>query len=196
MPEPACAAVILAAGASTRLGQPKQLISIGGETLLSRTARLAREAGCDPVIVVLGFDAARMCVALADAPVILVQNHDWQSGMGSSLRRGIAAVTQLDPPPSEALLLVCDQLALTAGLLRELRRVHACGEKPITAACYAERPGVPAIFSARYFAELMEVEGDRGARGVIDRHAEDVALVEFEDGTLDLDMPEQLRDLK
>jgi molybdenum cofactor cytidylyltransferase len=84
---------------------------------------------------------------------------------------------------------------LSAGFLNELRRVHALGEKPVTAAHYAGRAGVPAIFMARFFPELLKVEGDRGARAILERHAAEVALVEFEDGVIDLDTPEQLRHL-
>jgi molybdenum cofactor cytidylyltransferase len=196
MSEKACAAVILAAGASTRLGQAKQLVSINGEALLLRTVRVAREAGCGPIVVVTGFDAERMRAVLEDAAVMVVNNEDWRSGMGSSLRCGVAALDGLDPRPSDALLLVCDQIALSADVLRELRRVHARGERPITASRYAGRAGVPAIFAAQYFPELLQVEGDRGARGVLERHADDVALIEFGDGVMDLDTPEQLGDLR
>jgi molybdenum cofactor cytidylyltransferase len=196
MSEKACAAVILAAGASTRLGQAKQLVSINGEALLLRTVRVAREAGCGPIVVVTGFDAERMRAVLEDAAVMVVNNEDWRSGMGSSLRCGVAALDGLDPRPSDALLLVCDQIALSADVLRELRRVHARGERPITASRYAGRAGVPAIFAAQYFPELLQVERDRGARGVLERHADDVALIEFGDGVMDLDTPEQLGDLR
>ena len=195
MSENTCAAVILAAGASTRLGQPKQLVCIGGEPLLVRTVRLAREAGCEPVVVVIGFEAQRMREALAGIPAVIVENPGWQSGMGSSLRFGVAALAQVVPGSSAVLLLVCDQIALSAGFLNELRRVHELSEKPITAAHYAGRAGVPAIFTARFFPELLKVEGDRGARAILERHAAEVALVEFEDGVIDLDTPEQLRHL-
>jgi molybdenum cofactor cytidylyltransferase len=195
MPESGCAAIVLAAGASSRLGQPKQLVAIGGEALLVRTVRMAREAGCDPVIVVTGFDAERMCDALQDLPVTLINNEDWQSGMGSSLRCGIMALEKLSRRPSNVLLLVCDQVALSAELLRDLRSLHARGERPITASRYSGRAGVPAIFPSKYFSELSQVEGDRGARGVLERHSQDVVLIEFSDGVIDLDTPEQLREL-
>ena len=195
MPEHGCAAVILAAGASTRLGRAKQLVPVSGEPLLSRTARLAREASCDPVIIVLGFEAEEMRAALADAPVQLVENEKWRSGMGSSLRCGVAALYGLDPCPSDAMMLVCDQIALTAEFLCELRHVHARGERPITASHYSGRAGVPAIFAAQYFPELLRAEGDRGARGILEQHPEDVTSVEFTAGVKDLDTPEQLREL-
>jgi molybdenum cofactor cytidylyltransferase len=191
----ACAAVILAAGASRRLGEPKQLVAIAGEPLLVRAVRLAREGGFDPVVVVTGFESGRMRAVLAATPAIIAENEEWGTGMGSSLRCGIAALGELDPSPPNALVLVCDQLALSAEVLRELARVHACEERPITASFYSGRAGAPAIFSAQYYPELMRVEGDRGAGGILERHSADVALVKFEDGALDLDTPEQLRGL-
>jgi molybdenum cofactor cytidylyltransferase len=196
MPESSCAAVILAAGASTRLGEPKQLVAIDGEPLLLRTVSAAREAGCDPIVVVLGFETERMRAVLGDVPVAIVENEDWRAGMGSSLRCGVEGLSRLDPSPSDALLLVCDQTALNAEVLRELRRVHARGARPITASRYSGRTGVPAIFSARYFPELLQVPGDRGARGILERYPGEVTLLEFEDGVKDLDTPEQLRDLR
>lgn len=196
MSESNCAAVVLAAGASTRLGEPKQLVVVDGEPLLLRTVRVAREAGCDPVVVVLGFEAQRMRAALGGMPVLFAENANWHSGMGSSLRRGMEALADIDPGIAGVLVLVCDQTALSAEVLRELRRVHARGDRSITASRYSGRVGVPAIFSAPYFPELMRVEGDRGARGILERHTGDVATVEFADGVKDLDTPEQLRDLQ
>jgi molybdenum cofactor cytidylyltransferase len=195
MSERTCAAVILAAGASTRLGQPKQLVPIDGEPLLLRTVRMAREAGCNPIIVVLGFDAERMRKVLIDAPVLILENEEWRSGMGSSLRRGVAVLEKLEPRSPDALVLVCDQTALSGQLLRELRRAHTLGLRSITASRYAGRAGVPAIFSAQHFPELLQLEGDRGARGIIERHGDDVTIIEFEDGVKDLDTPEQLHHL-
>jgi molybdenum cofactor cytidylyltransferase len=193
MPELACAAILLAAGASTRLGQAKQLIVMDNESLLARTVRMALEAGCAPVIVVTGFEQEKMQAALAGLPVKFVHNPDWSEGMGSSLRCGVRA---LDPGTHDALLLVCDQLALSTEFLRELLRVHLLREKPITAAHYDGRLGVPAIFSAAFFPRLCVVKGDRGARGVLESHAKEVTAMDFPAGAIDLDTPEQLEHLR
>ena len=193
MPDSSCAAVVLAAGASSRLGQPKQLVQIDGESLLRRTARMAGEAGCDPVAAVLGFEAERMRHELDGLGAVPVVNGDWRSGMGSSLRCGVAALLQLDPCPRNILLLVCDQVALSVEILRELLLVHASGEKAITASRYAGRCGVPAIFSSVFFPQLLAVSGDRGAREILERHAGQLARVDFPQGELDLDTPEQLK---
>jgi len=196
MPEFRCAAVILAAGASSRLGQPKQLILLDGESLLHRTARLAIEAGCAPVFVVLGFDADRMRVQLDGLPVEIVINPQWQEGMGSSLRSGMAAVWQTQPESASVLVLVCDQPRLSREHLRDLLTRHN-SDRPdrgiaITASAYAGRTGVPAVFSASLFPELLASAGDQGARNVIRAHASEVESVPWPDGELDLDLPGDL----
>ena len=161
---------------------------------------MAAEAGCDPVVVVLGFEAERMRGELYGLRATAIVNEGWREGMGSSLRSGVAALMELDPRPRNALLLVCDQVALSSDFLSELLRVHSSapgsGRGPvgagITAAQYAGRLGVPAVFPAALFPELMAVEGDRGARGILEEHASQVTAVDFPGGELDLDTPEQL----
>lgn len=196
MSDARCAAVILAAGASTRLGQPKQLVSINGETLLHRTARFAAEAGCAPIFIVLGFEAERMRDELTDLSVEAVVNPVWQEGMGSSLRAGMEAVRSLDPQPEAVLLLVCDQPGLTVEHLRAIltqqTAPRTAGEVAITASVYAGRAGVPAVFSAKLFGELLRSSGDRGARELIRAHAAEVQEIPWPAGELDVDRPEDL----
>lgn len=193
MPEGRTAAVILAAGASRRLGQPKQLIQLGGESLLRRTSRLAVEAGCTPVFIVLGFAAERMLPELEGPQVQLLTNPQWQEGMGSSLRCGVAAAQASGA--QGVLLLVCDQPRLSVEHLRTLLVRHGKGTTLITASEYAGRIGVPAVFSAELFPELLEIQGDQGARQVIERHADAVQVIDWPEGALDIDSPEQLRTL-
>jgi molybdenum cofactor cytidylyltransferase len=196
MPDVRCAAVVLAAGASTRLGQPKQLIRVDNESLLRRTARLASEAGCSPVYVVLGFQAETMCTELNGLAVEVLLNQAWHEGMGSSLRAGMQAIRSLDPQPEAFLVLVCDQPRLTADHLRELLARHnsarAQNKVAITASVYARRAGVPAIFSAKLFPALLASQGDRGARDLIRAHAAEVQGIPWPPGELDLDRPEDL----
>jgi molybdenum cofactor cytidylyltransferase len=141
----------------------------------------------------LGFEAGRMRAELDGLGAIPVMNDGWRTGMGSSLRCGVASVLALDPGPRNLLLLVCDQIALDVEILRELLRVHGLGERPVTASRYGGRSGVPAVFSSAFFPELLNVSGDRGARRILDTNAGDVACVDFHEGELDLDTPEQLR---
>ncbi|QNI32058.1 nucleotidyltransferase family protein [Alloacidobacterium dinghuense] len=190
-----CAAIVLAAGASTRLGQPKQLLRLDGESLLRRTVRLAFEAGCSPVFAVLGFNAQRMQQELLVSGAKVVVNPNWRSGMGSSLRCGISALMAEDPVPPKTMLLVCDQARLSGESLSELIRVNAQGRSLITASRYASRLGVPAIFDKQLYADLLKVEGDQGARSVIQRYLDQTTTVEFHDGIIDIDTPDDLIDL-
>ena len=186
------AAIVLAAGASSRLGQPKQLLKSDGETLLARTARLASQAGASPVLVILGFESARMEQALANLAVMVAVNTDWPTGMASTLRLGMQILLERRPVPESVLLLVCDQVRLDGTLLDQLRQVHARGNVPVTAARYSGRLGVPAIFRRELFEDLLALKGDQGARRILDVHAGNAGVVEFPGGELDIDTPQDL----
>jgi CTP:molybdopterin cytidylyltransferase MocA len=179
------AAVVLAAGASTRLGEPKQLVVIGGETLLERAVRTARAAGCAPVVVVLGAAAERIRAAceLGDAAVVL--NHGWDEGMASSVRVGLTACCGDDVGTGVdgVVLMTCDQPAVTA---EHLRALMAGGE--LTASAYAGRHGVPAYFPQKYFKELLELVGDSGARALLSQARSE----ELSHGELDIDTAEDI----
>lgn len=185
------AAVILAAGKSRRLRQPKQLIQLAGESLLRRAARLAVEAGCAPVFVVLGYDAERMRPELNGLAVQTLTNEDWAEGMGASVRCGVAAAQAA--AAGGVLLLVCDQVRLSVEHLRALLARHRETRAIVTASAYDGRAGVPAVFSAQLFPELLQIHGDRGARQVIEYYADAVQVVDWAEGALDLDSPKQLR---
>jgi molybdenum cofactor cytidylyltransferase len=187
-----CAAIVLAAGASTRLGQPKQLIVVDGETLLHRTTRLAIQAGCLPVIVVLGRDAATLAGEVEGLGASIVINDEWQTGMASSLKSGLQAVLAAKPHQRRVMILVCDQPKLDASVLRDLLTTHTAKEGLITASRYRSTKGVPAIFSRELFPELLELTGDQGARRIVQLHLEEVASVDFPGGEFDLDTPQDL----
>ncbi|HMF65463.1 MAG TPA: nucleotidyltransferase family protein [Edaphobacter sp.] len=171
------AAVVLAAGASTRLGEPKQLVRLGGETLLERAVRVAREAWCEPVVVVLGASAAviQQECRLGDARVVV--NEDWASGMGGSIGVGVRTLKDVDG----CVVMTCDMPAVTASHLRALMEGRDAGE--VVASSYAGRRGVPAYFPASSFVELKAVRGDVGARGVL----QGAKCVELVGGELDVD---------
>lgn len=173
------AALILAAGASTRLGHPKQLIQLNGETLLERAIRMATDAGCKPVVVVLGSSAAAIAAACDLSRATLVINHNWQQGMGSSVQAGMAAV-QTDA----VILMTCDQPAVTSDHLQALMR-----SGQTTASGYDSRRGVPAFFPAIRFEELLQISGDQGARQLL----ASALIVDLKGGGLDIDTPEALK---
>jgi len=174
-----CGALILAAGASTRLGHPKQLARLGNETLLDRSVRIARDAGCEPIVVVLGAaeDQIRGQCELRD--VSIVSNPDWAQGMGTTISRGIGAFGDVEG----ILVMTCDMPAVTTD---HLRRLVAAGR--MTASSYAERKGVPAYFPRDRFPELLKLKGDMGARELL-KYAYEVELT---GGELDVDTSEEL----
>ncbi len=191
MPERPIPAVVLAAGASSRLGQPKQLLQSQGESLVRRAVVCATEAGFAPVYVVVGAHAERVSRALDGVVVQVVQNPEWQLGMSTSLHYGVRAAMK-DGVPEDVLLLVCDQPRISSELLRRMREGHLRKRSCITAAKYGGSLGVPAIFSQAYFGELESVAGDRGARAILMRHSAEVDPVPFEGGAFDIDTPEDL----
>ncbi|MCC6336900.1 MAG: nucleotidyltransferase family protein [Myxococcales bacterium] len=176
------AAVVLAAGSSSRLGQPKQLLVLEGEALVHRAARLALEAGCFPVVVVEG--AAPLAPALADLPSVeLVRCEDWARGPGASLKRGVA---HLAGRARGVLVLLVDQPLVTAEDLRRL--LEAPGE--VAAAEYEGVLGVPARFSGDKLKVLAAVADERGAGPWLRANAAQVSPVPMPSAARDLDTPE------
>lgn len=160
--------------------------------MLRRATRLAVEAGTSPVIAVLASDEAQLTRELAGLPASIVINGEWQTGMASSLKCGLRAVLAADLNQENVMVLVCDQPALDASILKDLLATHATRRSEITASRYRGTLGVPAIFSRTMFPELMELTGDQGARRLLQRHPEQVASVDFPGGEFDLDTPQDL----
>lgn len=178
-------AVILAAGASRRLGRPKQLVQLGGESLLRRAVRAAR--ACDPVLVVLGCAAEAVAADLAGLDVTLVPNPGWAEGMAGSIRCGVRA---LPAGASGVLFLVCDQPAVDAALVERLLAAHRAEPGAVIACGYQGIRGTPSLFPARCLPRLLELRGDRGARGLLGEAG--TVVIPFPEGALDVDRPEDL----
>jgi molybdenum cofactor cytidylyltransferase len=179
--------ILLAAGASTRLGAPKQLLLYGGRTLIRRAAESALQSLCTPIVVVLGSDAKRIAIELAGMPVTVVENEDWNLGMGGSLRAGLAEAERLTPDLDAVVIAVCDQPLLTSATLDLLVTTFRSTGSPVVASHYAGVDGVPALFARSLFPDLHALDPAEGARGIIRRHGRDVVSVEFPGGELDID---------
>ena len=191
-------AILLAAGASRRLGQPKQLLRLsafGGETLLDHAVALTRASGAAPIFVVLGAHAEEIHLECELLDCILVRNEAWAGGMASSLRVGIAAVLENAPAASGAMVLVCDQPGLSAEHLMRLLDAHKVDGNRIAASRYAGRAGVPVIFPRAMFPALLALQGDHGARALLQQAGTAVHAIDFPGGELDLDSPEDLQRL-
>jgi molybdenum cofactor cytidylyltransferase len=185
------AAIVLAAGDSSRLGTPKQLVKVSGETLLARTVRVALAGGLDPVLVVIAAgresDFGRSGVNAAE--ILLVANVEAVEGMASSIRAGVRALQGMTAKtPVGVVLLACDQPAVTREHLAEL----ALGVDEVVASAYAGRRGVPAYFPVSVFEDLLELRGDTGARELL-QAARAVAL---KDGEFDVDTAEDVERVK
>jgi molybdenum cofactor cytidylyltransferase len=188
--EETIAAIVLAAGASTRMGRPKQLLpSFGGQSLLRQATLEAIRSGCRPVIVVTGAHADQSSREVGDLPVQLIHNPDWAAGMSSSLRAGLAAL-EADDRAGAAIVTVCDQPFVAAPLLEGLATAYRSSGRSIVASEYGGTLGVPALFAREHFAQLAGLRGAGGAKQVIAEHADEVVRVPFPEGVADLDTPE------
>ena len=178
-------AVILAAGPSRRMGQPKALLELGGSSLLQRTIGVARGADFQP-LVVLGADAESVAKETGDAQTI--SNPNWKDGMGTSIARGISA---LPDQAEHAVIMAVDQPEVDAGLLRDLLDGCTGGAD----ACATRYPdgnlGVPTCFSSALFDELSRLDGDRGAKKLLHADRWRVDSVDGDGKTIDVDTPEQ-----
>ncbi|HYO53018.1 nucleotidyltransferase family protein [Archangium sp.] len=175
--------VVLAAGGSSRLGRPKQLLVHEGRTLVRRAAEAAEAAGCEPVVVVLGAHGQAVAAELTGLPVRTVDNPEWREGMGRSLRVGVRALPEVDA----VLVLLCDQLRVDAAHLKALVDTFTRTRSPIVASGYEGARGVPALFSRALLPELEALEADQGARKVIVRDPSRVVEVPLPGGGEDVD---------
>ena len=181
------AAIILSAGGSIRLGRAKQLLSHKGQTFIRRAVQSAVGAGCAPVIVVLGAEVDGVAREIKDLPAQIAQNPDWERGLGTSIRKGVAELSRLAPRAAGVVLMVCDQPFVTSVVIAGLITAHAQTAKPIIASAYADTLGVPALFDRSYFPQLAGLPDERGAKQIISSHLGDVTRVPFPQGAIDVD---------
>lgn len=182
-------AVLLAAGASTRLGRPKQLLEVDGEPLLRRAARALLASAPLELVVVLGHDAARIGAVLEGLPLRTAFAVDHAEGMAAALRTGIAA---LDPRCAGALVALTDQPALDAMHLVALREAWRAAPEQAAASRYAGVAGVPALLPRAWFGDLLALRGDQGARTLLRARLDQVSLIEAPALAFDIDLPQAL----
>jgi molybdenum cofactor cytidylyltransferase len=187
--------ILLAAGASSRMGEPKQLLKFEGETLLHRAARAALETRQHPVIVVLGFRADAMREEIAALGALTVVNQSWHEGMSSSIRCGLQRALEAIAPDriEAAILMLCDQPFVTSNVLMRLIDAYHARQALVVASAYEtdgeKTLGVPALFSRALFPELMALDGAQGAKRIIVRHGAEAASVRVPEAAFDVDTP-------
>src|SRR2546423_6742095 len=177
-------AVVLAAGESSRLGEAKQLLIFRGETLIRRAVRAAAEAGCDPIVVVIGKVSEEIRQELDGTGARVVENAEWQRGLGTSIRRGL---TEIAASVDAIILLTCDQPLVDRGVIAQLIATQEKTGKPIIASSYANTRGVPALFERACFEALLALPDDSGAKKLIEERSDDVSSIAFEEGGIDID---------
>jgi molybdenum cofactor cytidylyltransferase len=187
------AAVVLAAGGSTRFGEPKQLAAFRSETFVRHIVAAAIEAGCAPVVVVVGADAAQITLELTGLAASIVMHPQWSIGLSSSIGVGIQHLIDSAAELDAAILLACDQPFVSAVALRQLIQLRLTSGKPIVASAYAATLGIPALFDRSCFPDLLELKGNSGAKGIILSRQHDVAPFNFPAAAIDIDSPADYR---
>ena len=168
------------------MGTPKQLLRWHGVSLVRRAVAAAQASQCTAVYVVVGSQAEHVAAELAETDAVLVENPAWQQGLSGSIAAGVRAAVA-DRDPAALLLMLVDQPHVSEALLDHLLAVFDGG----MAACrYAGTLGVPAVFGREHFAALEQLQGDRGARSLLESQGEHVRAVSFDRGAVDIDTPE------
>ena len=182
-------AVILAAGPSTRMGSPKQLLVLNGKPLLVRTVEAALASEAWPIVVVLGANAERIRPVLARLPVLVTENAAWAEGMAASIRAGVTTLQQFSRQIDAAVIALCDQPAFSADTVTQLVATQHATGKSIVATRYAGRHGAPALFLREHFPALAGLTGEEGARALLNDQPDRIAAIDQPAFAFDLDTP-------
>ncbi len=184
--------IILAAGESSRLGQPKQNLIFNGKTLLQRAVESGQDSECETIIVVLGANSNEITPIPGTTTLY---NPDWKEGMASSIKKAVLEINN-DLSVDKVIIMLCDQPFVGAALLNSLisKYIETC--KPIVACTYNETTGVPVLFDRTLFNDLLLLQGKDGAKKILKDHANDIATIPFEQGGIDIDTPEDYERLR
>ena len=189
-------AIILAAGSSSRMGKPKQFLKIDNETLIQKVANSAMDAGAGETIIVAGLDHDLIKTELHRSTIQVVVNPHSELGMGSSLKFGVEFVKENFSDYDAAVIMVCDQPLLTASHLEKIISVQKETQLPIVASSYSGRNGVPVLFHRSMFDKLLMIKDQQGAKNIIEQNPTLVKSVDFPEGAIDLDTPEDYENFR
>lgn len=184
------AAIVLAAGGSSRLGAPKQLVLFRGSPLVRHAVIAAAGSGAHPVIVVLGAQSEQVAAAVRGAAgVVSVVNERWREGLASSIAAGVREAARIDPECDGVLITVADQPLVDRLALRRLLEAFGSGPR-VVASAYSDTIGVPALIGREHFGELLELTGDAGAGVWLRTSGAKVHRVRLPDAAIDIDSVE------
>jgi len=190
-----CCAIILAAGQSRRLGSPKQLLEYRGKTLLQQTIDEVRSTGMSTILV-LGANADLILTKTDTKGTHIVHNDNWNKGMASSVHAGITALQEINSEADGAIIMVSDQPFVNSAILNDMVSEQNATGKPMIACEYEGSIGVPALFHRDFFAQLLQLYGDAGAKKIMQQNSAQVATVKFPLGSIDIDTMEAYQNLK
>ncbi|UKT62259.1 nucleotidyltransferase family protein [Pedobacter mucosus] len=180
------AIIILAAGNSSRLGKPKQLLQFQNKTLLQNVCKEAENAGLNPIIVVIGANDKEVENILTDQNISIIKNGSWQDGMSSSIIIGLTALTAYKTVEN-IVISVCDQPYINAGIFKALIEEKNKSTKGIVASAYANTLGTPVLFDKKYIKALQKLTGNDGAKKLLKIFQSDIAKITFLKGEVDID---------
>ena len=188
-------AIILAAGASERMGTPKPLLLWKGQSLIENAVAKTREAGIEKIIIVAGahFDLVAPILSLLKLPY--ARNEDWQKGMGSSIRSGLQKLLEVDAEIEGALIWLCDQPLVSSADLRALIEAFDPLRFPIAASEFSGTLGIPTVFGREFFETLLEMDESTGAKSILTRNLPKVRKVSIPEASTDVDTPEDYQRL-
>jgi molybdenum cofactor cytidylyltransferase len=181
-----CGLILLAAGCSSRIGAPKQLLPYKQRTLLHHSLNTALQSDAHSVVVVTGANAALLKQELMDSTAYSVYNAEWQDGIGSSIKCGLSALLKKNPSVDVALIMVCDQPFVSSELLNTLMLKSSEGDT-IAASTYDNAIGTPVAFPEKYFTDLQQLASDEGAKKLLKLYSQDISTVHFPQGGMDID---------
>ena len=185
--------IILAAGSSSRMGEPKQLMMYKNKTFLQHIISEAKNANLEPVICITGYQSDLITKNILHLEVTVVYNENWREGMGSGISAGIKQILLSDV--DSVILAVSDQPHISADLFRTMEELKDLSGKGIVAASYAGTLGTPVLFAKNYFEQLKSLNGNQGAKNIVELNMPDVRSVEFEKGKIDIDTKEDYEHL-
>lgn len=179
--------IILAAGNSSRLGRPKQLLEFSGKTLISHVIDEAEHAKIHAIMVVTGSNSDLIHMEIKDKKVVIVDNESWETGMASGIRAGLSAILNQDNHIENIIISVCDQPFISRAIFASLIDTKNKTNKGIVASFYQNITGTPVLFDKKYFGDLKALTGEEGAKKILRRYPNDVVAIPFEKGEIDID---------
>jgi len=179
--------IILAAGNSSRLGRPKQLLKYKGKTLLDLVTEEALKIPTIPTVVVLGAYSKEILNHHTYLEIAYIVNPNWQTGISSSIAAGMSAIGNQSKEIENVIIAVADQVFITSKVFEKLLQKRKLSSKGIIASSYAETVGTPVLFSKKYFEKLLSLTGNTGAKSIVQLNMEDTEIIPFELGHIDID---------